>query len=474
MKTLKTDLCIIGAGAGGLSVAAVATQLGLNVVIIERNKLGGDCLNYGCVPSKALLEAGHVAQIFREANQFGIKNIEPEVDFAKVAEHIRAIQDIISENDSQQRFEKLGATVILASAKFISKDKIVAGDYEISARHFVLAAGSSPFVPPIKGLDQVPFLTNETIFSLAEKPKHLLIIGGGPIGCELGFAFAELGVSVSLVEGKKILPRDEPELVEILRQRFIKRGITLYENAEIIEVQHTATKEINIICKCNGKQQVLSGSHLLISTGRRPNIKDLHLKAAQIEHTDHGIKVDTRLRTTNRKVYAIGDINGHYQFTHTANYQAGIVIRNILFRIPAKVDYRCVPWVTYTNPELAHAGLTEAEAIKQNKKIKITCWNFADNDRAQAAHTTVGQIKAITDHKGYILGASILGPHAGELLAPWILAMQNKMKISALTSIILPYPTLSEVNKFVANRFYKDLLFSPLMKRVVKFLRWLP
>ena len=474
MKTLKVDLCIIGAGAGGLSVAAVAAQLDLSVVIVERDKMGGDCLNYGCIPSKALLEAAKVAVTFRNANRFGIKNHEPDIDFAKVAEHIRAVQTVISENDSQRRFEKFGATVVRAPAKFVSKNKITAGDYEITAKNFVLASGSTPFIPPIKGLDQVRFLTNETIFSLTEKPKRLLVIGGGPIGCELGYAYTQLGAPVSLFEGKKILPHDEPELVDILRQRFINLGIDLHEHTKIIEIQRGDAGAINVICECDGKQQLITGSHLLIATGRRPNIKDLNLKAAGIEHTEHGVKVDARLRTSNRHIYAIGDINGSYQFTHVANYQAGIAIRNLLFRMPAKVDYRCLPWVTYIEPELAHVGMTEAEAKKQNLSIKISRWNFAENDRAQTAHTIAGQIKVITNTKGYILGVSILGPHAGELLTPWILAMQNKMKIKALTAITIPYPTLSEINKFVANNFYKDLLFSPKTKRLVKFLRWIP
>lgn len=473
MKTLKTDLCIIGAGAGGLSVAAVAAQLDLSVVIVERDKMGGDCLNYGCIPSKALLEAAKVADTFRHANRFGIKNHEPDIDFAKVAEHIRSVQTVISENDSQQRFEKLGATVIRASAKFVNKNKIIAGDYEITAKNFVLAGGSSPFIPSIKGLDQIPFLTNETIFSLTEKTTRLLVIGGGPIGCELGYAYAQLGIPVSLFEGKKILPHDEPELVDILRQRFVNLGIDLHENTKIIEIQRDDVENINVLCECNGKQQMITGSHLLIATGRQPNIKDLNLTAAGIEYTDHGIKVNTRLLTSNRRIYAIGDINGGYQFTHVANYQAGIVIRNLLFRMPAKVDYRCLPWVTYIEPELAHVGMTEAEARKQKLSIKVSRWNFTENDRAQTAHTTAGQIKVITNLKGNILGVSILGPQAGELLTPWILAMHNKMKIRALTAITIPYPTLSEINKFVANNFYKDLLFSLQTKRVVKFLRWL-
>jgi pyruvate/2-oxoglutarate dehydrogenase complex dihydrolipoamide dehydrogenase (E3) component len=469
-ETLTADLCIIGAGAGGLTVAAVAAQMGLSVVLVESEKMGGDCLNYGCVPSKSLLAAARVARSFRTANQFGIQSIEPQVDFSKVAAHIQSVIDAIAVHDSVERFTQLGVTVIQAPGKFIDKNTLSAGNTIIKARRYVIATGSSPMVPPIPGLDTVSYLTNETIFGLQEKPQHLIVIGGGPIGCELAQAFVSLGVKVTILEIFKILPHDEPELVETLKQQFITDGLSLYEGIKVLHIKNSG-KQIEITIENQGQQQTINGSHLLVATGRKPNISDLNLDAANIAHNPKGIQVDARLRTTQAHIFAIGDVAGPYQFTHMANYQAGIVIQNILFRWPAKADYKIVPWITYTYPELAHVGLSIQEALKIEPHAKVLSCPFADNDRAQTEHETTGQIKIITTPRGCILGVSILGAHAGELILPWVIAIREKKTVRSLANVIVPYPTLSEISKRVAGQFYTPMLFSNRIKWLVRLLQ---
>lgn len=465
MENRRVDVCIIGAGSGGLTIAAVAAQLGISVVLIEADKMGGDCLNYGCIPSKSLLHAAKVAEQFRNADRFGLIAQVPDINLKKVLAQVQNVINTIAPHDSVERFEKLGVTVIQATAKFLNKTQVQAGNWIISAKRFVIAAGSTPAIPVIKGLDQTPYLTNETIFSLPETPQHLIIIGGGAIGCEMAQAFMLLGVKVTVLEAATILPRDDIDLVAMLRQQLLTRGLILYENCKILAVE-TINHQINVVCE----HEIISGSHLLVATGRSANVAHLNLAAAAVAYTERGIKTDARLRTSNKRIYAVGDITGDFQFTHIASYHASIVIRNLLFCIPAKVNYRTLPWVTYTVPELAQVGLTANAALRQHAKIRVTSADFIDNDRAQTAHETVGRIKVITNHKGNILGVSILGAHAGELLAPWILAMKNKLKVRAIADMIIPYPTLSEIHKLVVSNFYKESLFSPKVKRVVKFL----
>lgn len=468
---LTADLCVIGAGSAGLSIAAGAAQLGVSVVLLETNKMGGDCLNYGCVPSKSLLAAAKAANTMRRADIFGISAIEPQIDMAKVMAGVQAVIHTLAPHDSVKRFEKLGVTVIQAAGHFLDKSTVIAGEYSIKARRFVIATGSSPAIPPIPGLDKTPYYTNETIFNLTLKPDHLIVIGGGPIGCELAQAFLLLGVKVTVLEAFHILPRDEPDLVAILRDRLLSQNLNLYENTKITKVAFN-NSQIEVTVESDGQQTIIQGSHLLVATGRKPNVQHLNLPAAGITYTVKGIKIDSRLRTTNPFVYALGDVIGSYQFTHVANYQAGIVIRNILFRFPAKVDYRAMPWTTYTDPELAHVGLTSTDAVKLDSKAKILTFELAANDRAQTEHETSGKIKLITTAKGKILGVSILASHAGELLMPWIMLIQGKKPLKNIINTIVPYPTLSEINKGVASEFYKPILFSKATKRLVKFLGW--
>jgi pyruvate/2-oxoglutarate dehydrogenase complex dihydrolipoamide dehydrogenase (E3) component len=469
MPRLSVDVCVIGAGSGGLSVAAAATQMGASVALVEKGRMGGDCLNYGCVPSKSLLAAAHAAVGARESGRFGIDCGAPKVDDARVYAHIRSVIAAIAPNDSQERFEGLGATVIHAPAHFVSPREVEAGGTRIAARRFVIATGSSPLIPPIPGLESVPFDTNETIFERNAVPRRLVVIGGGPIGMEMAQAHRGLGSEVTVLQKDKILPKDDPELTAILRDIFARDGIRLVEDADAVAVEKTATG-IAVRVRAGGKEQRVEGTDLLVAAGRKPTLKGLGLEAAGIKYDSKGVTVDARLRTTNKRVFAIGDAAGPFLFTHMAGYHAGIVIRNALLRLPAKVDYRAVPWVTYTAPELAQVGLTEQDARAQGIAFRVLRWPFHDNDRAQAERTTDGLVKVIATPKGRVLGASILGPHAGDLIQTWSLAITQKIKLGAIAGMIAPYPTLGEVNKRAAGSFYTAALFSPKVRALVRFL----
>lgn len=442
---ITTDICVIGAGSGGLSVASGAVQMGARVVLVEHGKMGGECLNTGCVPSKALI---HMAQ--------------QTDNYQKVYDYIHKVINNIAPHDSVERFEKLGVHVLRHTAKFINAEEIIVDEITIKAKYFVIATGSSPAIPPVEGLADTPFLTNETIFNLKTKPKHLIIIGGGPIGSELAQAYSSLGTKVSLIQHSTILNKDDPELVEVIRKKFLKDGIKLYEQYKLKSVTYTKNQfQIN---------HKITGSHLLVAAGRKPNIAALDLDQAGIAYSEEGITVDNRMRTNKKHIFAIGDAIGHFRFTHIANYQAGIVVRNALFRLPAKANYNTIPWVTFTNPELAHVGLTEEQAQKTYKNIKVLKEEFSENDRALTENNTDGLIKVITTKNGKILGASIVGHNAGELIYPWILAISQKLTIKSLATIIAPYPTLGEISKKVAGEFYKSALFSERTKKLVRFL----
>jgi len=469
-ETLAPDLCVIGAGSAGLTVAAGASQLGAPTILIEGHKMGGDCLNYGCVPSKALLAAGHAARAVADAAAFGIDAGLARVDFARVHRHVRDVIAGIAPVDAEERYAGLGVRVIRAHARFVDPQTVEAGGQRIRARRFVLATGSTPLVPPIPGLDRVAYLTNETIFDLAERPAHLVIIGGGPIGCELAQAHRHLGAEVTLLEAATLLPKDDPELVDILRRQLLEDGVALHEGATVTAVEPDPAG-IAVRFERNGASGRIAGSTLLVAAGRRPRLDGLGLEAAGIAHDPRGITVDAGLRTTNRRVYAIGDAVGGCQFTHVAGYHAGLVIRSALFRLPARVDHRAIPWVTYTAPELAQVGLGEGAARERHGEIRILRWPFAENDRARTERTTRGMIKVVTGRRGRILGASIVGPQAGELIHPWVLAIQQGLKIGAMARLVMPYPTLGEVGKRAAGSYYLSTLFGERSKRLVRFLR---
>ena len=422
MNRIKTDLLIIGAGSGGLSVAAGASQMGADVVLLEGHKMGGDCLNFGCVPSKALIATGKAAYGQQHSAQFGVTNAGGEVDYAAAKDHVADVIAQIAPVDSQERFEGFGVKVIREYGRFISDDEVQAGDTIIKARRIVIATGSSPLVPPISGLDKTPYETNETLFNLREKPDHLLIIGGGPIGMEMAQAHIRMGVKVTVIEGDKALSKDDPELAAIVLQTLKDEGVEIAEGAQAAEIRG----DIGAIEVEAKDGRVFKGSHLLVAVGRKANTDRLDLDKAGIEPIKNGIKVDDSLRTTNRKVYAIGDVAGGMQFTHVAGYHGGVVIRSLMFALPAKAK-------------------------------------------------TKGLIKVMVV-KGRPVGASIVGYQAGELINLWALALANNMKMSQIASMVAPYPTIGEINKRAAGAYFSPRLFeSDLVKTVVRLVqRFIP
>ena len=472
MEYIKTDLLIIGAGSGGLSLAAGASQMGAEVVLLEDHKMGGDCLNYGCVPSKALIAAGKQAHTLRNGAKFGVSNVDPTVDYAASKDHVRNVIATIEPVDSQERFEGFGVRVIRERGTFLNETTVKAGEHEITARRVVIATGSSPFVPPIPGLADVPYLTNESLWDLRELPEHLLVIGGGPIGMEMAQAHLRLGSKVTVIEGMKAMGKDDPEAAAIVLDRMREEGMEIAEDAMAEEIVGTAG-DITVKTK-DGRE--FHGTHLLMAVGRSANTKDLNLEAAKIKYDRRGITVDEQMKTSNSKVYAIGDVAGQLQFTHVAGYHAGVVIRSILFGMPSKAKQGHIPWATYTDPELAQVGLTETEARKKHDyKLDIARFPYHENDRAIAEGKTTGFIKVMIV-KGRPVGATIVGDKAGDLIGVFALAIANGLKMSQVAGMIAPYPTMGELSKRAAGAYFSPRLFeNDWIKKGVRLVqRFLP
>lgn len=448
---IKTDICVIGAGAAGLSVAAGAVQMGAKVVLIEKGEMGGDCLNSGCVPSKALLHAGAAGMAWDAAHK-----------------HVKGAIATIAPHDSVERFEGLGVTVIKGAAEFISPRALRVEGQEIRARRFVIATGSAPFVPDVPGLSDVPYLTNETIFDLAERPAHLLIIGGGPIGAEMALAHRRFGCEVTVIEGGAALGREDREAADLVLERLRAAGITIHENADVVRVTKTA-EGVEIVTH---EGEVAVGSHVLVATGRRAVVEGLGLPEAGVEIDRGAIKVDAALRTRNKRIFAIGDVAGQGQFTHLAGYHAGVITRRILFGLPAKAKTHHIPRVTYTAPELAQVGMSEAEARHEyGGRIEVVRAEVAGNDRAVTANDDIGFIKVIV-LSGRPIGATIVSADAGEQIALWALAMSARLKMSAIAGMVLPYPTRTELSKRAASAYFSPRLFdNDRVKRVVRFVQ---
>jgi pyruvate/2-oxoglutarate dehydrogenase complex dihydrolipoamide dehydrogenase (E3) component len=467
---ISADLCVIGAGSAGLSIAAGAVQMGARTVLIESARMGGDCLNTGCVPSKALLAAAHAAEAVRRTGQFGIEVAPPRIDFQRVHDHVQGVIASIAPHDSEERFRALGCTVLRSQARFTDERTVEAGGTRVRARRFVIATGSRAAIPPIAGLESVPYLTNENVFDLTVLPGHLLVLGAGPIGCEMAQAFRRLGSSVTLLDKGPMMPKDDHEAVAVVRDALVLEGVAVLERVDVGRIEAMPSG----VAVIRGDGRRIEGTHLLVAAGRRPNVEGLGLEAAGIAVSAKGVQVDRRLRTSNRRVYASGDVTGGPQFTHWAGYQAGIVLRNALFRLPAKVSEAAITWTTYTDPELAQIGLTEAEArARYGDTIRVLNSAFADNDRARAERQSSGFAKAVTDNKGRILGATIVGRQAGELIQSWALAVSSRRRIGAMASMIAPYPTLGEISKRVAGSYYTPTLFGPRTRWLVRLLGWL-
>jgi pyruvate/2-oxoglutarate dehydrogenase complex dihydrolipoamide dehydrogenase (E3) component len=465
------DLCVIGAGSAGLSVAAAAAQFGERVVLIEKGEMGGDCLNYGCVPSKALIAAARHAHCVSSGEPFGIAAAKSRIDFAAVQDHVQEVIAAIAPHDSQERFEKLGVKVIRAPACFTDASTVVAGGETIQARRFVIATGSTPAIPPIPGLHDVDYLTNETVFANRTAPERLIVIGAGPVGLELAQAHRRLGCEVVVVEAMEPLANEDPDLVPVVLEGLARDGVEILAQAKVSRVAG-AGKGVEVTFTREGKSVTLSGSHLLVATGRAPTVAGLGLEAAGIAYAKAGITVDAGLRTSNRRVYAIGDVTGGLQFTHVASYHAGLVIRNALFGLPVRASNDQIPRVTFTDPELAHVGLTEAEARGRGMTVSVLRSPFSDNDRARAERRTEGLIKVVAGRRGRILGASIVGQGAGELILPWGLAISSRLTLKAMVDTVVAYPTLSEVSRRAAIGHYSGLAENPWVRRLIGVVKW--
>ena len=468
---IHADIAIIGAGSGGLSVAAVAAQLGLSTVLIERGRMGGDCLNTGCVPSKALLAASHAASASASLAGFGLSAPPARVDWAALRRHVHGVIAELAPADSAERFESLGARVLRDEARFVAHDRLAVGGLAVRARRIVVATGSRAAIPAIPGLDTTPYLTHETLFDLPEPPTHLLILGGGAIGLEMAQAHAGLGCAVTVVEQATIGGRDDPELVDVLRRRLAADGVTILEGVTV-----TASGPGPSLTLSDGRS--LAGSHLLIAAGRTPNLEALDLGAAGVAATARGVATDEGLRSlTNRRVFAVGDVAdprgiGPRYLTHAASHDAGIVVRRALFRMPARVR-RVMPRAIYTDPELAQVGLTEAQARDAGHRVQVLRWALADNDRARTERRTEGLVKLVVA-RGRVLGAGIVAPHAGEMISAWTLAIERKVPLSALADMIVPYPTLFEAGKRAAGSMFAQRLFAPSTRRLARLLNTLP
>jgi pyruvate/2-oxoglutarate dehydrogenase complex dihydrolipoamide dehydrogenase (E3) component len=402
-------------------------------------------------------------------------DVAPAIDFAGVRRHVREAIEAIAPNDSVERFSALGVEVVRGEARFKDERTIVVGtaggDREIRARRFVVATGSSPAIPDIPGLDAAGYLTNETIFGLTERPGHLIVIGGGPVGMELAGAHRRLGAEVTVLERARVLSREDPELATVVRDALRREGVIVHEHARVVGVERQPTGGVRVTVEAEAGALVIEGTHILVAAGRRANVEGLDLKRAGIIFDRNGIKVDRRLRTTNRRVYAIGDVAGGLQFTHVANYHAGLVLRALLFRLPARANALIVPRVTYTDPELAHVGLTEEEARKAHGAVRVLRSPYAGNDRAQIERRTEGFIKLVTGRGGRILGVSIVGAGAGDMIGFWALALSKKMGVRDIAGHVAPYPTLGEIGKRAALAYFADATRSAWVRRLIGFLR---
>ncbi|WP_319584955.1 FAD-dependent oxidoreductase [uncultured Pseudodesulfovibrio sp.] len=472
MAEYDFDIGVIGGGAAGLTVASGAAQLGVKTVLVERGaSLGGDCLHTGCVPSKTLIRTAEIYHDMRHAARFGLPEVNvPPVDMGSVNGRIREVIEAIQEHDSEERFCGLGVKVVFGEARFVDEHMIDCSGKRLSARSWVLATGSSPAVPPIDGLADVSYLTNEDLFSLEKLPSSLAIIGGGPIGCEMAQAFTRLGTTVTIVQrNSQLLPVEDEDMAEVVRAALAAEGVKVELSAATTAVRRV-NGEMEVEFARTGRSHTVRAEQLLVAAGRMPRVEGLGLENCGVELAGRGIKVDARLRTTQKHIFACGDVLGRYLFTHAAGYEGSIVLSNVVFHLPRKADYTRLPWCTYTDPELASVGMNEKRALEAGVEYSVFEELFTNNDRARAEGRIEGKVKLILDHKEKPLGAQIVGPHAGELLGQWATALGGGVKLSAMASMVMPYPTLGEINKRVAGRVLSPKLFSPMVRKTLSFL----
>ncbi len=472
MAKFDYDIAVIGGGAAGLTVSAGAAQLGAKTLIIEKEPaLGGDCLHYGCVPSKTLIKSAHVYHTMQRATEYGLPAIElPPVDFSQVAARIKSVIDEIQVHDSVERFCKLGAKVEFGAPRFVDEHSVELNGKLVSAKNWVVATGSSSSTPPFPGLENTSYITNKEIFYLDSLPESLIVLGAGPIAVEMAQAFARLGSKVTMIQrSNQILSKEDKDMADIAMAALADEGVRFYLGAGIKQIKNLGNERQVEITDSEGKEIILTASTLLVALGRKPNTEGLGLEAIDVEMSRKGIVVDNRMRTNHSHIYAPGDINGAYQFTHAAGYEGGIVVSNAIFHLPRKVDYTWMPWATYCDPELASIGMNEKAAKAAGLDYQIWTENFADNDRALAEGEGRGKIKMILDSSEKPLGVQLVGPRAGELLGEWIAILNGKVKLSTLAGAVHPYPTLTEINKRVAGSFFSPKIFSPTVKKGLKF-----
>jgi len=471
MAVYDFDIGILGGGAAGLTIASGAARLGAKTLLIDKEgRLGGDCLHFGCVPSKTLIKTAQVWHLANTAKQFGLPELERKpVDFKAVASRIQSVISTIQKHDSVERFCGLGAKVEFGQAMFVDEHSIKLNGKIYSAKTWVIATGSSPSIPSIQGLDKTPFLTNREIFSLDHLPCSMIFLGGGPVSTEMAQAFSRLGSRVTVIErGHHILGREDEDMAASVMKVLCSEGVTLHLNASVVSMRDLGTEKEVVINK--GEEITrLRAETIVVAAGREANIEGMGLKEIGMEFEKKGIRVDSRMRTNHKHIYAAGDVTGDYQFTHAAGYEGGIVVSNAIFHLPRKADYTLLPWCTYTDPELASIGMNEAAA--KTKGIAYSVWTeeFRDNDRSLAEGEEVGRIKMVLDQHENPLGIQILGPHAGELLSEWVAVLNGKMKLSTLAAAVHPYPTLGEINKRVVGTYFSGKIFSDKVKKTLKF-----
>jgi pyruvate/2-oxoglutarate dehydrogenase complex dihydrolipoamide dehydrogenase (E3) component len=468
----KRDLVVLGGGAGGLVVASVASQLGLDVVLVEKEKqMGGDCLHFGCVPSKALLKVAKVAHTIRNASAYGLSADGPVVEMGAVNAQVQKAISTIQVHDSHERFESMGCEVLTGKAFFLDTDTVQVGEKTITAKRFVIATGSSPFVPDIKGLSNVDYITNENIFQLEKLPEHLIILGAGPVGVEMAQAFIRFGSRVTLVEsGERILTKIDAEIAETLMQKLVEEGVQVLVKQTVISVE-SASAGIKSLTMQDGS--IIRGDVLLVAVGRRPAVDGMGLEKAGVSFSGRGVVVNSRMQTSRRHIYACGDVTGLMPFTHVAEQQAGTVIANLVFRIPKRISYRVIPSVVYTDPECAQVGVTESD-VKDDSGVEVVRFNMSELDRAVAENSTTGFAKLIVK-KGRLVGAHIIGPHAGDVIHELVLAIQDRMKLSKITNMVHAYPSYAQINRRVASQYFTGKLFNDKTRKLVRILnRWLP
>jgi pyruvate/2-oxoglutarate dehydrogenase complex dihydrolipoamide dehydrogenase (E3) component len=473
------NVIVIGAGTAGLVTAAGTAGLGGRVALIERNLMGGDCLNFGCVPSKALISSARLIQQIRDAEKWGLNGQEPQFVFEKVFERMRARRAKIAPNDSQARFESLGVDVFRGEARFVSPQEVEVNGQRLRARNFVIATGSSAVIPKIEGIETVPYFTNETIFDeLKEKPGSMIVLGGGPIGCELAQTFRRLGVQMTIVQrGDQLLPREDRDVAEFLERRLINEGVRIIKNADAHAVATTDAGKVALQLLDRQPDRLAEATFfadgLLVAIGRTPNLRSLDLKSAGVDVDEKGVRVNEYLQTSQRHIYAVGDVTGPFLFTHMADAQARVVVRNIVVPfqfLQQKMDYSVVPWCTYTDPEVAHVGLGEKDAQQKNIEYDPFVVPLADIDRAVVESEDAGFAKILTARgSDKILGATIVAPHAGDLLHEFVLAMRTATGLGTIASTIHAYPTFAELARKAGDKYNKTRL-TPRAKKIFTWL----